>query len=733
MRILPRRNYFARFGFRASSGAGSAVATPEAPRTAAPAPAEGQVGQPLRSDRWDFPSADGLDQAIGRCQDYFRRTQYPEGYWWGELESNNTMEAEYLLLSYFLGRGDRERWRKMTNHILRRQREDGSWGQYYQAPGDLSTSVECYFALKLSGLSPDSEPLQKARRFILGQGGVPKTRIFTKIWLTLFGQWDWRGVPNMPPEMIFLPAWFPFNIYQFSSWARATIVPLLIVFTRRPVCSVPQEAGIEELYPEHRSRADYSLPVPASSWGWARLFYYVDRLVGLYQALPLHPLRGEAERRVVEWIVAHQEADGCWGGIQPPWVYSLIALHVMGFPADHPVMEKGWQGFDAGFIIEGQDTCSLQGCISPVWDTCLAQVALAESGVAASDPMLQRSNRWLMGKQVTVGGDWQVRASNTPPGGWPFEFHNNWYPDIDDTAEVVLALALAPGSSAEQAGRQQAIDRAVAWLLGMQSKNGAWASFDKDNNRHYVTHLPFCDFGELLDPPSADVTAHVLEMFGRLGYSRQFPPLQRAYRYLRQEQEADGSWFGRWGVNYIYGLGAVLPALEAIGEDMAQPYIRRAVAWLVRRQNPDGGWGESCASYVDLDWRGRGPSTASQTAWALLALLAAGESEHPATRRGVRYLLDTQTENGSWDEPYFTGTGFPGYGVGERVKRLPKPGQRGYQGADMPAGFMINYHLYRNYWPLLALGRYRRLASRSGKDPSDLAAGNAPDRLYPPR
>jgi squalene-hopene/tetraprenyl-beta-curcumene cyclase len=613
----------------------------------------------------------------------------------------------------------------MTNHILRCQRGDGSWGQYYGAPGDLSTSVECYFALKLGGMSPSQEPLRKARSFILSQGGLPRVRVFTKIWLALFGQWDWRGLPNMPPEMIFLPRWAPFNIYHFSSWARATVVPLLIVFTRRPVCPLPQGAGLDELYPEGRRPGDYSAPRPPGVWGWAALLHALDRLGTLYQAFPVHPMRGLAERRVVEWIVSHQEDDGSWAGIQPPWVYSLIALRAMGFSQDHPVMEKGWRGFDAGFIIEGPDTCSLQGCISPVWDTCLVHIALAESGVPAWDPMLRRSSRWLLGKQVAAGGDWQVRAGATPSGGWPFEFHNNWYPDIDDTAEVVMALALTPAAPAEQSGQQQAIQRAVAWLLGMQSRNGGWASFDKDNTSRYVTHLPFCDFGELLDPPSADVTAHVLEMLGRLGYSRQMPALQRAYQYLRKEQEFDGSWFGRWGVNYIYGLGAVLPAMEALGEDMGQPYVRRAVAWLMARQNADGGWGESCASYVDQQWRGRGPSTPSQTAWALLALLAAGEADHRVTHRGIKYLVETQSANGSWDEPYYTGTGFPGYGVGERVRRLPKPGQRGYQGADMPAGFMINYHMYRNCWPLLALGRYHRLASRGAPGSARAAAQNA--------
>lgn len=660
----------------------------------------------------EAPLLEAVDQAIWRCHAFFRRIQYPEGYWWGELESNPTMEAEYLLLSYFLGRVDRERWRKVTNYILSKQRVDGSWGQYYQAPGDVSTSVECYFALKLAGLSPELEQMQKARQFILSRGGVPKVRVFTKIWLALFGQWDWKGTPHMPPELIFLPSWFPFNIYEFASWARATIVPMLIILTHYPTCQVPEWANIDELYPKPRSETDYSLPKPKSSWGWARLLYHADRIVGLYQRCPVHPLRHLAERRIADWVVAHQEADGAWGGIQPPWVYSLIALHHLGFPPEHPVMQKGFAGFE-GFAIEDADTCTVQACISPVWDTCLVQLALLESGVAGDDPMIQKSTRWLLDEQILTGGDWQIRAKRARPGGWAFEFANDLYPDIDDTAEVIMALALARLPLEEEPRRGQAIGQGVDWLVAMQSRGGGWASFDKDNTRKYLTKLPFADFGETLDPPSVDVTAHVVEMFGKLGYSGEFAPVRRAYDYIRQEQEKDGSWFGRWGVNYIYGIGAVLPALAAIGEDMGQPYARRTVDWLLAHQNGDGGWGESCGSYVDPSLHGVGPSTASQTAWALLALLAAGESAHAATQRGISYLLDTQTEAGGWDEPYFTGTGFPGYGVGERLKRLPKPKERGYQGLDMPAGFMINYHMYRNCWPLLALGRYRESAAKN--------------------
>ena len=664
---------------------------------------------PAPATRFDDVKARELDRVIRRCQDFFRQCQYDDGYWWGELESNPTMEAEYLMLSYFLDRKNEERWRKITNYILSKQQENGSWGQYYDSPGDVSTSVECYFALKLAGYSTAAAPLQKARDFILAQGGVPEVRVFTKIWLALFGQWDWKGTPNMPPELILLPPWAPFNIYEFSSWARSTIVPMLILLTHRPVCPIPKEANIDELYPRPRHEIDYALPKPDSSLGLSGLLYYLDRLVGLYQKWPIHPFRGHAERKIVEWLVNHQEADGSWGGIQPPWVYSLLALQNMGFPEDHPVLEKGYNGFES-FAIEDEHSYTVQACISPVWDTCLVQQALLESGVPDDDSMIRKSTRWLVARQIDTPGDWQVRARNARPGGWSFEFNNDRYPDIDDVAEVIMALARAKLTLEEEPERESAILRGVNWLVALQSKNGGWAAFDKDNNRKYVTKLPFSDFGEMLDPPSGDVTAHVVEMFGRLGYARDYPPLERAYRYLLREQEADGSWFGRWGVNYIYGTGAVLPALEAIGEDMSQPHIRLAVDWLLAHQNPDGGWGESCGSYVNPDLHGVGPSTPSQTAWALLALLAAGERNHPATQSGVRFLTGSQQEDGSWDEPYFTGTGFPGYGTGEPPKTRHKPDEQGSQSLSMPAGFMINYHMYRNCWPLLALGRYRQSA-----------------------
>ena len=655
-----------------------------------------------------------VEDTIHRSQQYFLSSQYPDGYWWGELESNPTMEAEYLLLTYFLDVVDRERWRKLVNYIISKQREDGSWGQYYGAPGDVSTSVECYFALKLAGVSADSTEMDNAREFILSKGGVPKTRIFTKIWLSLFGQWDWKGTPMMPPELIFLPSWFPFNIYEFSSWARATIVPMTIILSERPVRPAPDWAQIDELYPIPRGNTDYSLPFHGGIIGWRRACHIADRLLRLYHKMPVKPLRGAAIRMAARWVVSHQEADGSWAGIQPPWVYSLIALKHLGYSMDHPVMKMGMEGFE-GFGIEDGETWRVQACVSPVWDSCLVLIGLLDSGMAPDHPAIQKATSWMVKEQILTGGDWQVKVKKAEPGGWAFEFENDIYPDVDDTAEVIMALDMARLDGEDESRKAEAVRRGVEWTLSMQCRNGGWGAFDKDNDKGYIAKIPFGDFGETLDPPSVDVAAHVVEMLGKLGYGKDFPAVKRAYDYIRNEQEADGPWFGRWGVNYIYGTGAVLPALEAIGEDMAQPYIQRAARWVADRRNQDGGYGESCGSYVDPSLRGVGASTASQTAWALLALLSAGQGDDEAARKGIEYLVETQQADGSWDEPYFTGTGFPGYGVGQKLKRLPQPGEPGYQGLEMPAGFMINYHIYRNCWPLMALGRYRKFANARGK------------------
>lgn len=657
-----------------------------------------------------------LDATIGRAVAYLLRVQHTNGYWWGELESNPTMEAEYLLLTHFLGIGDDFTWKKLSNHLLAQQREDGTWGQFFGSPGDLSTSTECYFALKLAGISPDHPRMKLARDFILSQGGVPKTRIFTKIWLSLFGQYDWKGVPVMPTEIVLLPKWFPLTIYDFSSWARATIVPLLIILDRKPVRSVPENANIDELYPEPRSQGDYSIKRPNRLIGWETFFYTGDQILRMLERLPWKPTRGQAVKKAEEWVLEHQEADGSWGGIQPPWVYSLMALYTLGYPIDHPVMQKGIEGFRSFSIDEG-DSLKIQACVSPLWDTCLTMIGLLDAGMDADHPSLVKAGEWLLAQQILKGGDWQVKAKNVPPGGWAFEFHNNMYPDLDDTSEIVMALNRLELQSDDS--KSQAIQRAVDWLLGMQSSNGGWAAFDKDNTKALIAKLPFLDFGETIDPPSVDVTAHILEMLGHLGYPADHPAVAKGIRYIFREQEEDGPWFGRWGVNYVYGAGAVLPAFKALGLDMGSEPVRRAIDWLICHQNDDGGWGESCVSYVDPAYRGRGPSTASQTAWALIALLAGDQISHPAVRAGVGYLTRTQLADGSWDEPYFTGTGFPGYGIGQK----PSGSHENYGDCimsfhELPTGFMINYHMYRNCWPLMALGRYRTMNSTLAAIPS---------------
>ncbi len=644
-----------------------------------------------------------LDNAIRTAQDHLLEIQHPDGYWWGELESNATMEAEYLLLTQFLGVADRGQWKKLSRHIIDRQRSDGTWGQFYDAPGDLSTTTECYFALKFAGYSPDEPFMERAREFILSKGGVPNTRVFTKIWLALFGQWDWRGVPVMPPELMLLPKWAPVNVYEFASWARSTIVPLLIVLDRKPIRPAPEWAQIDELYPQPRSQTDYSIARPKRLVGWETFFYAGDTVLRHLDKLPWKPTRVQAIRRAERWILDHQESDGSWGGIQPPWVYSLIGLSCLGYPSDHPVITKGLAGFE-NFTIEDADTIRVQACVSPLWDTALAMNALLDSQLSPAHPGLVRGGEWLMDQQILSGGDWQVKAKGVPAGGWAFEFHNAGYPDLDDTAVIVMALQRADLPSH---AKEEAIRRAVAWIIGMQCANGGWGAFDKDNTRTMIARIPFADFGETIDPPSVDVTGHVLEMLGRLGYERDHFAVAKAVDYVLSEQEYDGPWFGRWGVNYVYGTGAVLPALNSVKVDMASGPTRRAARWVVDQQNGDGGWGESCASYVDPAYRGRGPSTPSQTSWALLSLLAAGEGRSPAAQHGVRHLIETQEGNGSWDEQHFTGTGFPGYGVGRRLERYPATDDPDHQGAELPAGFMIKYHMYRNYWPLMALGRYR--------------------------
>ncbi len=664
------------------------TAAPETASHGLAAAAAGAGGGPAvaSGDLAGSPAAEVAQMALDRATSHLLGLQHGEGWWQGELETNVTMDAEDLLFREFLGVRTADQTAAAARWIRSCQRSDGTWANFLGGDGDLSTTVEAYVALRLAGDLPEAAHMARAAAWIRDSGGIGATRVFTRIWLAMFGQWSWDDLPVMPPELIFLPAWFPLNVYDWACWARQTIVPLTIVGSFRPVR--PLAFDLAELV----SPAGTVALTPAAD-GWTKAFAGLDRVLRSYERhlggrRPAAAVRTAAMRRCAEWIIARQERDGCWGGIQPPWVYSLIALSLLGYGLDHPVIQRGLDGLDRFTIWE--ETADgpvrrLEACQSPVWDTVLALIALRDAGLPADHPALRSAATWVLAEEIRGPGDWQVRRPGLAPAGWAFEFDNDGYPDIDDTAEVVIALdrVQLPAGSGQgtSAAAADAAQRAITWLTGMQSKDGGWGAFDADNTTTLVTRLPFCDFGEVIDPPSADVTAHTVEALAAAGLAGS-RAARRGVAWLLRNQEPDGSWFGRWGANYVYGTGAVVPALIAAGVLPGKPTIRRAVDWLVSHQNSDGGWGEDLRSYDDPAWAGRGPSTPSQTAWALLALLAAGgEDAQQAAERGVRWLAQTQRPDGSWDEPQFTGTGFPG-------------------------DFYINYHLYRQVFPVSALGRY---------------------------
>ncbi|MFJ1646939.1 squalene--hopene cyclase [Streptomyces sp. NPDC088258] len=641
-------------GPRAPSGNGTTDTTVSAPG-----------GDPIRV---------AAERAAARSVEHLLGRQDAQGWWKGDLATNVTMDAEDLLLRQFLGILDTRTARDAALFIRGEQRADGTWATFHGGPSDLSATIEAYVALRLAGDGPDDPHMARAAQWVREHGGTAGSRVFTRIWLALFGWWRWDDLPELPPELLFLPKWFPLNIYDFGCWARQTIVPLTIVSAKRPVRPAP--FALDELAAAPAPAARRARPAPVTSWDG--VFQRLDKALHVYHRFALRRLRASAMNAAARWIIERQENDGCWGGIQPPAVYSVIALHLLGYDLDHPVMRAGLESLDRFAVRREDGARMIEACQSPVWDTCLATIALADAGLSPDHPALVKAADWMLGEQIVRPGDWAVRRPGLTPGGWAFEFHNDNYPDIDDTAEVILALRRV--AHPDTARLHAAIERGVGWNLGMQSRNGAWGAFDADNTSPFPNRLPFCDFGEVIDPPSADVTAHVVEMLAYEGKAHH-PGTRRGVEWLLAEQETFGGWFGRWGVNYVYGTGSVVPALTAAGLPPSHPAIRRAVSWLESVQNEDGGWGEDLRSYRDEQWIGHGATTASQTAWALLALLAAGERESRAVERGVAWLAGTQREDGSWDEPYFTGTGFPW-------------------------DFSINYHLYRQVFPLTALGRY---------------------------
>ena len=629
-----------------------------------------------------------VDSAIERAQEALLRSQAPDGHWVGELEANTTITSEYLLFCHLTGRVDRERERKMVNYLRREQLPDGGFSIYFKGPANLSATIKAYFAMKMARVPIDDPAMEAARRRIRLMGGPPEADVFTKILLALFGEYEWSGIPAMPVEIMLLPRWSYFNLLEVSYWSRTVIVPLLILMDVKPVTTVPDACRLDELWLVPRERASlrfHRVPRPFSprTFLWKNFFIGVDDYLKRWERLGPRPLRARAMEAARRWLEERLAVPGGLGGIFPAMTNAVLALRAIGYAEDHPLVRGQLKEIEA-LGVETAVSLHYQPCVSPVWDTALAANALVESGLAANHPQLQRAAEWMMDKQVTVPGDWHAKRPHVPPGGWPFQYDNDFYPDLDDTAMVLLALARVEGLDPER--RLRVIDRGVALFVVMQGRDGGWASFDADNCRLVFNNIPFADHGALLDPSTEDLTGRGLEMLGVLGHDTSHPAAAPALRFIRRTQTTDGAWYGRWGVNYVYGTWSVLRGLGAIGEDGSQEYVRRAVAWLLTRQNDDGGWGETLASYDEPSLAGRGESLPSQTAWALLGLFAVGHTGGPEVESGIRYLLSTQGEDGTWEDPLWNGTGFP------RV-------------------FYLKYHLYAKYFPLWALGVYRSARS----------------------
>ena len=631
-----------------------------------------------------------LDQVIQQGVEILLQEQDPAGFWVHELEADVTITSEDLLLRRWLGIADRSSEAKAVRRIQALQLPDGGWPIYHNGPPDLSATVKAYFALKMAGVRPEEAGMGRACQRVRELGGITQVNVFTKILLALFGEYAWEGVPCMPVEIFLLPRWFSFHLYEISYWSRTVLVPLLIIFAHRPVRPVPAAARLDELYLVPREQADLAFPRDPRRFTWRNFFLRLDRWLRVYDRHAPRGLRRRAMEGAARWMIERMQGEGGLGGIFPAMANSVVALTCLGYPMDHPLMRRALEAIQA-LRIEADETLRVQPCLSPVWDTALTINTLTEAGLPPDHPALVRAGRWLLGKQTCRPGDWRLKAPGTPAGGWPFQFENEFYPDVDDSAAVLLALRKIRLPDEEAKTRSMA--RGLNWVLALQGSDGGWGAYDKDNNRLVFNLIPFADHGALMDPSTEDLAGRVLEALGALGFRPDDPVAAKATAFLKARQQADGSWYGRWGVNYLYVTWSVLAGLRSIGEEMSQAYVRRAVAWLLSRQNPDGGWGESCYTYTDPRTAGMGKSTASQTAWALLALLHAGEVAHPAVGRGIRFLLETRIPGGFWEEPEYTGTGFP------RV-------------------FYLRYHGYPVFFPLWALALYRRCLSAGGRSRS---------------
>lgn len=627
-----------------------------------------------------------VEEAIIRAQKYTMEIQLSDGYWMGEFNSNNSVEAEHLFVLHILNLLEETTRRKIANRILELQAADGLWYAFYQASKpDLSITIENYLALRIAGYEHNSIELQRAVDYILANGGIESARNFTKIWLALFGILDWNEIPYLSPELILLPQKMPINMYEFCAAARPIIPSLTIIRTKKPMIQLDYSILLD-------------LAFTRKTKNGINLNSIVNFTAFVYEKIPSNPIRSGAIKKCLEWIENHQDEDGTWAGLHMVTVFNLLALFLIYGLEHHPV-QKGIHGLKT-FVIEKKDSIHVQMTISPVWDTVLMLIGLDDSGFIAEHPMIQKAIQWVLNNQIETIGDWHVKNPiKLPLYGWAFQFHNQYYPDLDDTAEAIIVLGHYRSMDPLKINR--AIKNASEWLLSMQSDNGGWGAFDKNNTNILLTKLPFFDYGEIIDPPSTDVTAHVLEALGRNGYDYNDERIRKGFDFLHSEQEENGSWFGRWGVNYIYGTSMVLMATTPYKRSLPIESIQKAVQWLISHQNGDGGWGESCESYFDPQYAGVGASTASQTAWSVLGLLAVGINNENV-QKGIQYLIQTQNEEGTWDEKLFTGCGFQGIGHGGRPIDLSSYGK-------IEKCWMFHYELYKHYWPLMALGRYQKL------------------------
>lgn len=644
-------------------------------------------GESLHLDRAALdPAAPGLGDAINRAQHNLLRLQHPDGYWAGELMVDSTLCSDYILYMHWAGAVDSVLEEKCVAHIRRRQLPDGGWNIYEGGPSEINASVKAYFALKLAGHAPGSPWMHDARATILRLGGIPRMNTYAKLYLALLGQFPWKSLPAIPVELVLLPDWLFFNIYEMSSWSRAMLIPLAIINHLKPTRQLPAEKQLHELYPAGTEQRDLSLPRGRRLLSWRNFFLKATEFFRVLELPAMRWLRRLALRTATEWMTERmgEGSDGL-AAVFPAMLNSIIALKALGHDDSDPLLQKAVRDFEGLFVDDPQDF-RIQPCLSPVWDTAINLISLVESGFPPEHAAVQKAARWLCEKEVRIRGDWSRKNPHPEGSGWAFEFNNVYYPDTDDTAMVLMALRLVPMRSAAYAPM---FERALAWLLSFQCRDGGWAAFDKDVTQRWLEDVPFADHNAILDPTCSDLTGRTLELLGYIGFDRDAPCVASALEHLKKTQEPDGSWYGRWGVNYLYGTWQVLRGLRAIGVDMKQDWIVRAREWLESCQNEDGGWGETCASYDDPMLKGKGPSTPSQTAWALMGLCAAGDPavssgqivETRAIRRGVDFLLRTQNRDGSWSEPETTGTGFP------RV-------------------FYLKYDMYRNNFPLMALATF---------------------------